>query len=117
MFSVKFYIDNTLKSIVENVSFSTAYSIAVPTIYGENRWHILRREEALVKVTGILAGETIRIAWEDILEGRSRSHVLIMKEDTGISELTAHIPPPPLKLSKEDSAHRKALALHKELNE
>jgi len=103
--------------MVENLSFSTAYSMAVPTIYRENRWHILRREEALVQVTGILAGETIRIAWEEYLEGRSTSHILIMKEDTGVSESSAHIPPPPLKISKEDSAHRKALALHKELNE
>jgi len=117
MFSVKSYTDNTLKSMVENLSFSTAYSMAVPTIYGENRWHILKREEALSKVTGILAGETICIAWEEYVEGRSRSHILIMKEDTGISECTAHIPPPPLKLSSEHSAHARALALHRELHE
>lgn len=84
MFSVKFYTGNTLTYSFSTLSFSLAYSRAVPTLYPTNRWNILKREEALIQATSMLTGETIRIAWEDSVEGRSRSHILIMKEDTSI---------------------------------
>lgn len=85
MFSVKFYTDNTLTYSITNLSFSLAYSRAVPTVNATNRWNILKREEALIQATSMLTGETMRIAWEDSVEGRSRSHILIMKEDTRVA--------------------------------
>jgi len=118
MFSVKFYTDNILRSTLEDLSFSLAYSRALPNKSStKNRWNILLREQAFIEASTKLAGETIRIAWEDISDEFPTSHILIMKQESIMLEnINAYNPPPRIQIKSQEDAHKKALDLHNELS-
>ena len=68
-FAIRFYVNNEATCTVENLPLDQVYSLAVPTeafnnIPG-NRWHVMMRQPALLRLRDLEEGEYLKIAWQD----------------------------------------------------
>ena len=81
LYSVLFYTNDVITKKVENISMNEAYNIAAPQeAYintSNNRWHLMLRTYALTKLKELYAGETLRVAWQNHVDGMDRQHILI----------------------------------------
>ena len=68
-FAIRFYVNNEATCTVENLPLEQVYSLAVPTeafmnIAG-NRWHVMMRQPALLRLRDLEEGEYLKIAWQE----------------------------------------------------
>jgi hypothetical protein len=68
-FAIRFYVNSEATCVLENVPLEQVYSLAVPTeafqtIPG-NRWHVMMKHPALVRLSDLEQGEYLKIAWQD----------------------------------------------------
>ena len=123
MFTVNIYTNNLLVKSINGLLFSMAYIIAVPPEShlpcDGNRWHVLLRDQALIKAQKLFAGETICIAWEDKVKGLDFSHILMVREEILCKEMLREDD----EIVDDDAihspliAHQKAVILHKNLTQ
>ena len=70
LYCVKFYVNNKLDKIVDNLTIKEAYNIAAPKEAYEdsfnNKWHLMLYPYLYKEVTKMKIGETIRVAWNDL---------------------------------------------------
>ena len=85
-YSVSYYVNGELTHSVNNLRGSEAYTRAIPLEALRNdpnsRWHVMLRYAALERLQSLLAGETLRVCWQDpsIYNWPDTEHILIIKE-------------------------------------
>lgn len=88
-YTVHMYVNGYLTSRVERLSPNEAYSHvpgeALDQVPG-SRWHAMLRGPALERLDALLAGETIRVCWQEPSQNNwsDTEHVIISKDPVGI---------------------------------
>ena len=89
-YTIQLYVNGYLTSRVDSLSPNEAYSQAVP---GEaldqvpgSRWHAMLRGPALERLNALLAGESLRVCWQDPPQNNwsDTEHALIIKDPVGV---------------------------------
>jgi hypothetical protein len=79
VYSVLYYLNNTLQKTLNDLSDQEAYVSAAPKAAYENvpnnNWHLMLRTAAVPRMNLLFVGETIRIAWQD----NQVEHILIQR--------------------------------------
>jgi hypothetical protein len=77
LYCVKFYINNKLDKLINNLTIKEAYNIAAPKEAYEdsfdNKWHLILYPYLYEEVVKMKIGETIRVAWNNVYT----QHILI----------------------------------------
>jgi hypothetical protein len=72
-FILTFYVNNQVTSIVESVRAPMAYDMGVPPealeYSDQNRWHVLMRNDAIIKMLQDNSSEEIVLAFQTPIEG------------------------------------------------
>lgn len=85
-FSVLFYVNGELTYTVKDLQANEAYTRAIPlealSTDPNSRWHVMLRYVAVEKLRFLLAGETLRVCWQEpsIYNWPDTEHILIVKE-------------------------------------
>lgn len=99
-YTIQMYVNGYLTSLVGGLSPNEAYSQGVP---GEaldqvpgSRWHAMLRGPALERLEGLLAGESLRVCWQDPSQNNwsGTEHVLIIKDPIGVHYQGPAVPAP-----------------------
>ena len=81
VYSVLYYLNNTLQKTLNDLSDQEAYISAAPKAAYEkvpnNTWHLMLRTAAIPRMSQLFVGETIRIAWQD--PQTNSEHILIQR--------------------------------------
>jgi len=97
LYSVHFYVNGLMTNRVPHLIATDAYTQAIPgeALQGA-RWHVLMRMPALQRLSALLAGESLRVCWQDPPENiwADTEHILILKEPLHIDNNTIPIPIP-----------------------
>lgn len=108
-YTVQMYVNGYLTSRVEHLSPNEAYDLipgeALNQVPG-SRWHVMLRQPALHRLDALLAGESLRVCWQDPSQNNwsDTEHIIIAKDPVGIHMQTyppipaapaAPIPAPP----------------------
>ena len=89
-YTIQLYVNGYLTSRVDSLSPNEAYSQAVP---GEaldqvpgSRWHAMLRGPALERINALLAGESLRVCWQDPPQNNwsDTEHAVIIKDPVGV---------------------------------
>ena len=85
-YSVSYYVNGELTFTTKNLPANEAYTRAIPPEALANdpksRWHVMLRYAAIERLQGLLAGETLRVCWQEpsIYNWPDTEHILIAKE-------------------------------------
>ena len=84
-YTVEFYVNGYLTSRLDRLSANEAYSQVPGEALNQNvgsRWHVMLRSPALERLESLLAGESLRVCWQEPPQNiwADTEHVLIMKE-------------------------------------
>jgi hypothetical protein len=85
-FSILFYVNGELTHTTKNLQINDVYTNAIPLealrVDENSRWHVMLRHAALATLQTLLAGETLRVCWQQpsIYNWADTEHVLIMKD-------------------------------------
>jgi len=95
-YAVNFYVNGRLTSRLTNLSAGDAYLQGVPgeaLNQTDRRWHLMLRSSALDLLEGLLAGESLRVCWQEPPENNwaDTEHILIIKEAAG-NDLPNYMP-------------------------
>lgn len=88
-YTALFYVNGYLTSRVERLSPNEAYNQvpgeALDQVPG-SRWHAMLRGPALERLDSLLAGESIRVCWQDPSQNNwsDTEHLIITKDPVGI---------------------------------
>jgi len=81
-------VNDRLTSRLTNLSAVEAYTQGIPgeaLNQTDRRWHLMLRNSALERLNGLLAGESLRVCWQEPPENNwaDTEHILIVKEPAG----------------------------------
>jgi hypothetical protein len=84
-YTVEFYVNGYLTSRLDRLSANEAYSQVPGEALNQNvgsRWHVMLRSPALERLESLLAGESLRVCWQEPPQNNwaDTEHVLIIKE-------------------------------------
>lgn len=68
-FAIRFYVNSEATCTVENLPLDQVYSLAVPNEAFQNipgnRWHVMLRQPALLRLRDLEEGGYLKIAWQE----------------------------------------------------